>query len=228
MNKRKIVEKLLSDFLDLIYPRRCVFCGEFEKAGLCEKCQSEHEESLRNTLKPVPKHNHEADNIRNAYAPMWYNDDVKALVHKLKFDNELYLLEFCTSQMLSCLKNVDNLQNYDIIVCVPTKGFKSLKRDNISRLLAMRISKRLNVPFKYKSLKKLRTTQRQSHLLPQQRLMNVKGAYGAVENAFNKKRVLLIDDVYTTGATTNECAGAVMKDGAEYCDVLCFAASYKF
>ncbi len=234
------IEKALSEFLDLIFPKTCAFCGELEQSGLCKECAEKNKASMRKAQAPVPRENHEAKYIRSAYAPFWYDEVIKELVQKLKFQSELHLISFCAGQMLSCLpsgtdeneQNSQKAKKYDIIVCVPKKvrigDVEKLKRENIPYLLAKRISSRLDVPFDYNALKKLRVTRQQSALVASERLLNVKGAYSARRNVFSKRRVLLIDDVYTTGATANECARAIMKDGAKYCDVLCFAASYKF
>ncbi len=214
--------------VDNIFPPRCAFCEEFSKSGICNNCIGIYNESSRNKKLPIPRKNHEMSHIQNAYAPFWYDEHIQKIVRKIKFHGELNLVDFCAKNMKECLPYIDNIYNYDIIISVPTKGYKKISRDDIPKYFAKRLSKATKVPFNGNALIKAKKTQTQSYLKPQQRLENVRGAFMVKHDIFSGKRVLLVDDVFTTGATANECAKAVMKNKAHSCDVICFAASYKF
>ncbi len=223
------IKNVLNCALNYVFPQTCMICAKLNKSGFCNDCKKLYSDCMRNKNEPIPHINHEMSCIKNAYAPFWYTQEIMHVVRKVKFHGELNLIDFCAKSMVECISQ--NIAYYDIIVCVPKSGIKSLARDNIPALLALKISKQLGIPFYKNALKKLRNTKKQSMLKPIDRLENVLGAYGV--NAkylhhFEKARVLLIDDVFTTGATANECAKAIAQNNATFCDVLCFAASYKF
>lgn len=118
---------------------------------------------------------------------------------------------------------------YDCIVPVPTTLWEHRNRDNIPFALAKALGKELGVPVRLRALKKTRETKRQMSLSGKERLQNVKSAYSAGRACPPKgARVLLVDDVVTTGATLNECASALLAAGVASCDAVCVAASRKF
>ena len=91
---------------------------------------------------------------------------------------------------------------------------------NQSLLLAKGIAKIYNLPMDYLNLKRIRATTPQVKLKGKDRIKNVSGAFAVQNgNAFKDKQVLLIDDVYTTGATITECSKTLKKAGAK--DIKC-------
>lgn len=112
-------------------------------------------------------------------------------------------------------KSFENLEKYDIIIVVPISRQRNKERGyNQSYLIAKEISKIIKVPITYKTLYKIKNTVPQSSLNKKQREENAKGAYRAnnIEKIKNKK-ILLLDDIYTTGNTVNECASALIQKG---------------
>jgi ComF family protein len=95
---------------------------------------------------------------------------------------------------------------------------------NQSLLLARQVSRKRSIPLNFTALWRSRQTQPQTQLSGPERQKNVRGAF-EVRNAeaVAGKRVLLIDDVFTTGATVQECAKALLDAGAERVDVLTLA-----
>ena len=87
---------------------------------------------------------------------------------------------------------------------------------NQSELLAKAISERIEKPYSANNLKRIRNTQPQSLLNAEQRKQNIKGAF-SVENVeeIKGKTVLLIDDIFTTGTTVNECSKVLYESGAK-------------
>jgi len=109
------------------------------------------------------------------------------------------------------------------VVPVPLHIEKLRAREyNQSAILAVNIAKYLGVGFDLMGLKKLRETKPQFELKNEkERLSNVKGAFFVEDkHRFDKKAVLLVDDVFTTGATSNECSKTILKSGASRVFVL--------
>ena len=114
----------------------------------------------------------------------------------------------------------------DLVVDVPmTKTEKKRRGFNQSEILAQRVAQNLNLPFSPKGLVKVKETAPQKVLSAAKRLRNMRGAFRADEKAVGGKRVLLIDDVVTTGATAKCAAEALMKAGAVDVFVLSFASA---
>lgn len=114
---------------------------------------------------------------------------------------------------------------YDLLIPVPLH-IKRLKERGFNQavLLSKEIKRAHSIPIEMFGLKRIRATRPQVLLKEKERMLNVKGAF-AVKNPANIKgrKVLLIDDVFTTGATVNECAKVLKKAGAERIDVLTLA-----
>ncbi len=110
--------------------------------------------------------------------------------------------------MIDFVKKHDIHKNVDLIVPVPIYPTKKRERTyNHAEILARSLSKNFAIPINAKNLKKIKWTQSQSELGREKRLKNVKDTFLIVDKgAFSDKCVLLVDDVYTTGTTINECA----------------------
>lgn len=115
----------------------------------------------------------------------------------------------------------------DYIVPVPLHRFRLIKRRfNQAGLMAQYLSKASHIPVVLDALVRKRATETQGHLNSNERKKNVKNAFnvhpGYVDE-FNGKTILLIDDVYTTGATIQECTKVLLKAGASSVNVLTLA-----
>jgi ComF family protein len=112
--------------------------------------------------------------------------------------------------------------NYSLIMPVPLHPRRLRQRGyNQSLLLARTVSRKHSIPLDYTSLRRIRPTQPQTELSGPQRQKNVHGAFAVrKKEAVAEKTILLIDDVFTTGATVEECARALLKSGSKRVDVL--------
>lgn len=109
---------------------------------------------------------------------------------------------------------------YGEVVPVPARPLSRLRRDHAAEALAAEVSLRVGSPLS-RRLRKVRTTERQSGLPLERRRTNVRRAFVADGGA--PERVLLVDDVATSGSTARECAAALVAAGARHVDVVCFA-----
>ena len=112
-------------------------------------------------------------------------------------------------------KSFENLKKYDIIISVPISRQRRKERGyNQSELIALELSKILGVQIKKDIIYKIKNTVPQSSLNKVQREENAKGVYKVknTEKLYNKK-ILIFDDIYTTGNTVNECAKTLVQKG---------------
>jgi ComF family protein len=117
------------------------------------------------------------------------------------------------------------LAGFDLILSVPLHPRRLRQRGfNQSLLLARRISQVHSIPLDFTSLHRIRHTQPQTELSGPERKKNIHGAFMVKQGAnISGKRILLIDDVFTTGATVQECSKTLLKAGAKQVDVLTLA-----
>ena len=118
-------------------------------------------------------------------------------------------------------KSFEKLKKYDIIIIVPISNQRKFERGyNQSELIAKEISKIIEAQIEKKVLYKIKNTVPQSTLNKKQREENAKGVYKAknIKRIYNKK-ILLIDDIYTTGNTVNECANTLIQKGIKRKDI---------
>ena len=114
---------------------------------------------------------------------------------------------------------------FDLILAVPLHPQRLRQRGfNQSMLLARRLSHRHSIPLDFTSLQRTRHTLPQTHLSGSERQKNIRGAFEVRRpEVISGKHVLLIDDVFTTGATVQECSKVLLKAGAKRVDVLTLA-----
>jgi competence protein ComFC len=142
---------------------------------------------------------------------------LKDLIHLFKYKGKLLLSGVLCDKLLEFIKdNQEIIEGVDVITFVPASHSWLNGRDyNQSGLLAAAVSKRFGVPVK-KPIEKIRKTPRQNELSREERLTNLSGAFGIKDGtALKDSKVLLVDDVMTTGATLSECAGILKSAGAK-------------
>lgn len=234
---------LLKRFLDLVYPPHCAVCrvpvGRQEY--ICKKClvefrkvsDSAHCSYCSYPFLALEPGNNPDDcfNCRDAkfvfaknHSLFLFEGKVKEMIHQYKYRGADFLHKFMVPYLVSLFH--DTLAGaIDIITFVPLDSKRYRQRGyNQSELLAKELAKNLdNIAF-LPLLKQVKAKSVQSSLPRQERLANVKGVFGArkgfsVENA----RILLIDDVCTTGATLNECSKVLLAKGAKEVITLSFA-----
>ena len=144
-----------------------------------------------------------------------YENLITSQIIAVKFQEKPYIYKTITYFLKNIQKSFENLKKYDIIVVVPISNKRKKERGyNQSYLIAKEISQIIKIPIAKKVLYKIKNTVPQSSLNKKQREENAKGAYVA-KNIFKiyNKKILLIDDIYTTGNTVNECAKELVQKG---------------
>lgn len=217
--------KLTDVLLDLLYPPKCPFCGrvlDHGERGLCARCQpglpwTEAEEGDK-----------AVDGCDACLSPLWYRDPVPEAVHRYKFGGGQNHAVAMGEWMAQCLS--DRWSGpVDLITWVPLSPKRLRERGyDQARLLAERVGAVLDLPVSA-ALEKVRETQTQSHLEDEaDRRANVRDVYRLLPGAeVSGKRLVLVDDVATTGATLAECAACLRAAGAASIVALTLARARK-
>ncbi len=224
---------MLNEFINMLIPPVCALCerGAAESA-FCPACEAEFEKrriagpACVSCGAPFPSNDATAHRcsscIRSeppfnaAWSAYRYDSILVVAVHGLKYRGGTILAKGLGDLLASAAR--ERLpEGIDLIAPVPLHPKRLRARGfNQSLLMARRMSLLLRAPLDRFSLERVRETEPQVNLRAGEREKNVRGAF-AVKNpvAFKGRRVLLVDDVYTTGATLRECSKALKKAGAE-------------
>ncbi|UCD86863.1 MAG: ComF family protein [Desulfobacterales bacterium] len=167
----------------------------------------------------------ERRHFRKARAFGVYDGNLMQAIHLFKYGNKTSL-----SRPLSALARKTFFQfweqnSIDLVVPVPLHMKRLRERGfNQAHLVVRRWVTQEDIPFDGLTLSRSRWTEPQTNLSRADRRKNIKGAFSLRHpERIKGQRILLVDDVYTTGATVNECAKVLMKAGAEFVDVLTLA-----
>ncbi|WP_291636376.1 ComF family protein [Clostridium sp.] len=199
---------------------QCVICNEYsgESEALCTKCRKEMKHSDESFY---IGHDEEKYLARSVF---YYSNIVKELIIRLKYKSDFICGEILAEYMLEFIR--ENKLQFDLIAYVPmTKKALKNRGYNQSEFLANYLSRFLNIPV-ICNLIKTEDTKDQIGLSGEERWGNMEKCFNVKENKFIKnKKILLVDDVITTGATAFYCAHKLKESGKNYVYVLTIAKS---
>lgn len=200
--------KTLDKFLALLYPSRCVFCGDIIRAardGVCSKCEKR--------LPRGPKMLIRGDYHEGVTAALLYDGAVRSAFLRYKFGGESLNADVFGAILADCVS--ERLPGrFDVITWAPLSRKRRRRRGyDQAELLAKVLGRRLGIPV-VRLLEKSHDTAANSSLGAELRRGNVAGAYEPTGEICDR-RILIVDDVYTTGATMSECARTLLLAGAE-------------
>ncbi len=196
----------------------CVLCKRFksmskvnfkyENISICKKCYEKIKTTKDKTFEG-------RGNISVVLSPFLYEGKVRQAIKQFKFSGQRLFGKLFGEMLYEELKVHSWICDYDFIIPVPLHPERLLERGyNQSEIIAEVISERFGIPIVNDALFRIRNTERQSVLNGRARIENVKGAFLAFEKTVRNKRILLIDDIYTMGATAGACADSLKDAGA--------------
>ncbi|MEA3295747.1 MAG: ComF family protein [Patescibacteria group bacterium] len=214
--------------LDLLFPYSCIVCGK-QGNYICEDCLNMIE-VLEYQFCPICAKRvidgktcancKTKTKLNGAFSAVSYDSPViKKMIKQFKYTPFIKDISLIFSYLIIkhflILSNVNALKQ-GILIPVPLHRKKLKNRGyNQSQEIAKHLSRFLNIPLYQNVLIKTKNTHQQVGLLSEQRQKNIKGAFACqnIEQIKNKK-IFLIDDVFTTGATTSECSKILKQSGA--------------
>ena len=144
-----------------------------------------------------------------------YEKYIRKLILAYKFFDKSYLGKVFTEFIIRNKKVCEKLKSYDIIIPVPmSKRNKKLRGYNQTEIITNEISKSIGITNVSDGLIKVKQTKKQSSLNKEARFLNIKDAYivnDKYKTYLKNKKIIIFDDIYTTGATINECLELVLK-----------------
>lgn len=200
-----------------IPPPHCSTCGRtLRQAGVrhCGKCEDDWGGNGR-----------KGPHYDRAYACVYYRDKTKGLLHAYKFGGRRALKNYFVKMMTSFYQDHLDGGCFDRVAAVPLDRKKLKARGfNQAGLLSAALAKRLGIPDASRELRRDRSEAPQSLLSKKQRESKIRGCFSvSPKNNFNGKKVLLVDDILTTGRTASECSRTLKEAGARSVTVLAFA-----
>ncbi len=229
-------KSLKNHLLSLIFTNRCRLCCDVcdIRKEICEKCDE--------TLPVIEKEicyfcgvekdkcicKEKAMYYLSVCAPFYYSDGPKKACIMLKYQANEQIIEYLSKSMAECFNKRYNGIDFDCITYVPAFPTDFQKRGyNQAELLAKELGKLLNIPV-YPLLYKIYETKPQHSLSGTQRSGNLLGAFQINEeylDTIQDTRVLLCDDIKTTGTTLDECTKTLLVNGCT--EVRCISACIK-
>lgn len=156
-----------------------------------------------------------------------YDRGLRLAIHRLKYKGDISLGDALAVPMIQILERLP--WEIDLIVPVPIGRVRRAKRGyNQSALLALPIALKMNLAYQPKALKKVRETKSQVGLDKEQRMHNLIGAFQSDERWVKARRVLVVDDVVTSGATMEACARALKEAHAAEVFGLTLARAWRY
>ncbi|MBU1615653.1 ComF family protein [bacterium] len=239
-----MIKTAFDSFLNFFFPAECKICRQpltsFEEKYVCARCFSRIEivsccckkcglplaasfEEVKDPLCEQCQRKKRQFHLSRSATPFFGN--VRECIHLFKYSKKMGLAKPLGDLMLKALLSFWPDLEIDLILPVPLHSDKEYSRGfNQAYLLAGEISKGINLPVVKGNLQRVVNTASQTSLSPKERLKNVKGAFKIKRpEALAKKKILLIDDVFTTGATVEECSRILKAAGVREVNVFTLA-----
>lgn len=218
----KIKERINSIKLqDFYFQKSCIICGKISQNQICLNCKNRIKKYEKQNLITINKYNQLFFHCGKIYFDnLFYLFEYKGLIRKIilnyKFHNKSFFCNFFAKLLLNCKKTYGFFSFYDIIIPVPMEKEKMLQRGyNQAELITNIICKNTKILNGNSFIKKIKKTKIQSSLNLNQRKENIKNAfYVNDKNALKGKKIIIFDDICTTGNTVNEISRILKMSGA--------------
>jgi ComF family protein len=234
------LRQILNDVSDIIFPPQCLACAEIinQPASqiFCSLCL-EKISFITDSFCPIcgvpflssPAESHICGNClgnkpcyTQARAVAGFETVIMDVIHKFKYGRNISIGNALGSFMANFSFPDFDFSEYSLLIPVPLHIKRLRERGfNQSILLAKKMGKKYKIPVNFSLLKRCKFTLTQTGLNRAEREKNIKGAFAVADKKkVADENIILIDDVYTTGATINECAKVLLKAGAQKVAIL--------
>lgn len=206
------------DFIfSLLFPPKCPYCSKNISRSLaeCPVCKAGFPKYPQ--IKIIPSG-------EICIAPFFYDISVRNAIINYKFNGRKFNAKSLSLVVSETVENVCKDMDFELVSCVPLSSERQRERGfNQSEIIAKKVAKYFEKPYE-PLLRKIKNNSEQHKLSAKEREKNVVGVYSVIdETKVSGKKILLIDDVATTGNTLAECCRTLKNSGAER--ILCAAAA---
>jgi competence protein ComFC len=222
------LKQTAAETINAFFPPVCLHCREriaTQNLWLCGKC--------RDGLNPVPApycskcgyplETEECSNCsENSYvftqarSAFLYEKAARTLVHELKYTGYTKIAEWLANQLYIRERHKDYLEELDCVTAIPLHRVRKRERGfNQSELIARALAAKIGKPYMGIVLNRKNYTESQTQLSGAQRRRNLQGAFSLGRYDAKDKKILLVDDVFTTGSTVNEASKVLLGAGAK-------------
>ena len=212
----KIQEKIIN----LIYPQTCGICGKINNKTICSKCNIQLKKQEKMGILTKEKLEENSLEMEKYFEELMYifkyEGQIRELILDYKFNEKSYMYKTFVNFLLKNKKIFENIKKYDKIIPVPISKKRYKERGYnqsllIAKEISMQISYETNNNIKLElvnnCLIKTKNIIEQSKLNKEDRQHNIQGVYTLKNGSIlTNKSILLVDDIYTTGSTVNECS----------------------
>ena len=210
---------ILDKLLDYIFPPVCGICGIINEKYICDSC---YYEIKKLEISRIIKNN---SKYYSSYLYLFkYEGMIRDKIIDYKFNDKSYLYSTFVEILLRNQKCKRYIKSFDIIIPVPISNKRMKERGyNQCELITKEISKKLNIQTDSKLIRKSLDNKPQSSLNKTERIDNVKNVYSInteKTNLIKNTKVLIFDDIYTTGSTVNEISRVLKQNGASDIGIL--------
>ncbi len=230
----RAVNGWLNAALGLFYPEICQLCGlaratvgesyvcagcrarvRFIEPPFCERCGLPYQGAITTRFECANCRDMELA-FRFARSAVVTGDTLLGILHRYKYQRALWFEPFLAELLIARAKPELSTEHWDFIVPIPLHPAKKREREfNQAERLAARLSAATGIRMNNRLLKRILPTRSQTLLSRQERLANVRNAFAMRDaNRLNGQRIVVLDDVLTTGATANACAKVLLAAGA--------------
>lgn len=194
---------------------------EYVEEPVCKKCGKQLISSDEEYCSDCKKYNHEFIQQKAVFT---YKGAVRESIYKYKYKNQRFFADFYIYEVMNLYGRWIESLRVDVIIPIPVHEDRRRKRGfNQTEKIAFGLGKKLSIPVRNDLLFRNKKTIAQKELNYLERRKNMKSAFEVYDEACYYTRVLLLDDIYTTGATMDEASQALKKFGIKkiFCLSIC-------
>lgn len=235
--QKGVIEQIKEKMMDFLYPRTCPVCGEvvgekeekvcteckeklvYIKNPSCSKCGKPLQNFREQYCRDCKRHAHYFDRGKAVWV---YNKELRESIYRFKYDNKREYADFYIEEIVKRHGGWIKSLGVEVIIPVPLHKKKQKSRGfNQAEVLARGIGKALNIPVETKLICRQKNTVAQKELNSKERQKNLKNAFKIVQNDVQLRKVLLVDDIYTTGSTIDAMATVLKSGGVKEVYMIC-------
>ena len=224
-------EKLKKELFHVFFPHRCMLCGNFTPPNV-DPCPHCLDNLPKTDFKNTSPYSNKTNKKQRFYfssvaAPFYYTNQIKKGIRRIKFQSKIDGCKFFGDSIGMLIKHAPGYSNFDFITFVPSSQKRFANRGfNQAQEMAQHLCIYLGHSKMVNTLVKIKDTRPLYDMNQRERINCVSGSFAVDDPTVVKnKEILLIDDVFTTGATLNECSKILISAGAS--KIICACAARK-